>query len=161
MGNETAPPTAVAMIEAMITPAFLILGSASLIGPALVRMARVVDRARALAAAAHEGAWAKFGATPAVLDAWLDRHARRARYAERSIAVLYAAVVVFVATVLSIPIDRAAGGSLTWLPVSLAIAGTVLLLGGGAWMVAESRLSGDQIREEIRDARARLEEHTR
>jgi hypothetical protein len=43
------------------------------------------------------------------------------------------------------------------LPVVLAIAGTLLLLGGGAWMVAESSLSGEQNAEEIRHALARLE----
>jgi hypothetical protein len=46
--------------------------------------------------------------------------------------------------------DRALGGSLNWLPVALAVVGTVLLLTGGAYMVAESRLSGAQIGAEIR-----------
>jgi hypothetical protein len=43
---------------------------------------------------------------------------------------------------------------------ALAIAGTLLLLAGGALMVAESRLAGDQIAEEIRQALARLKERT-
>lgn len=153
--------TATATIAAMITPALLIVGSASLVASVLVRMARVVDRARVLAAIAHDGSWEQLGATPDVLCAWLNRHAVRARYAERSIALLYAAVVVFIATVLAIALDRATGGVLAWLPVSLAIAGTLLLLAGGAWMVAESRLSGDQIQEEIRQALTWLQETTR
>jgi hypothetical protein len=158
MGSAAAPSTAIAIIAAMITPALLILGSASLVASALVRMARVVDRARVLASIAHEGDWSKGGATPAMLRDWLDRHARRARYAERSIMLLYAAVVVFVATCLSIALDRVTGEALAWLPISLAIAGTLLLLAGGAWMVAESGLSGKQIQEEIDQALARLEE---
>jgi hypothetical protein len=85
----------------------------------------------------------------------------RARYAERSIALFYGAVVVFIATCLSIALDRIAGEALAWLPISLAIPGTFLLLGGGAWMVAESRLAGDQIQEEIRQANKRLEEKIR
>lgn len=160
MGNAAEPSSAIAIIAAMITPALLILGSASLVASALVRMARVVDRARVLAAMAHGGDWKKGAVTPAMLHDWLDRHARRARYAERSIALLYAAVVVFVATCLSIALDRVAGGSLAWLPISLAILGTLLLLAGGAWMVAESGLSGKQIQEEIDEALARLEEGT-
>jgi hypothetical protein len=36
-----------------------------------------------------------------------------------------------------------------WLPPSLAIVSTLLLLGGGALMVVESRLSAAQIAEEI------------
>ena len=158
MSDASTPTSAVATIAAMITPALLIMGSASLVASALVRMARIVDRARVLAAAAHEASWEQLGATPDVLSVWLDRHAARARYAERSIALLYAAVVVFIGTCLGIVLDRASGETLAWLPVSLAITGTLLLLGGGAWMVAESRLSGAQIQEEIRCARTRLEQ---
>ena len=158
MGNAVTPSAAVAMIAAMITPALLILASASLVATALVRMARVVDRARVLAAIAHEGSWEKLGATPAQLRMALERHAKRARYAEWSIALLYATVVVFVVTCISIAINHAAGESLSWLPVGLAIAGTLLLLAGGALMVAESRLAGDQIAEEIGHALARLKE---
>src|SRR5262245_998058 len=150
----TSTSSAIALIAAMITPAVLILASASLAASALVRMARVVDRARALASSVHDGTWNKFGAPPDVLRSWLERHLRRARYAEQSIAFLYGAVVVFIATCLSIVLDRLTGESLRWVPVSLAILGALLVLAGGARMVAESRLSGQQIEEEIRHALA-------
>jgi hypothetical protein len=153
--------TAIAMIAAMITPAMLILASASLVATALVRMARVVDRARALVSAAHDQTWDKLGATPEVLARWLDRHAARARHAERSIWMLYAAVVLFVMCCLSIVIDRVAGDPDGWMPVVIAISGTLLLLVGGAWMLAESRLAGTQIQEEIRLAHNRLEKGNR
>jgi hypothetical protein len=149
MGNAGAPSAAVATIAAMITPALLLLGSASLVASALVRMARVVDRARMLAKIAHEGASDTLGITSDQLRSWLESHAQRARYAERSIALLYGAIVIFISTCLSIGLDRATGGSLSGLPVALAVGGTLLLLAGGAYMVAESRLSGDQIRAEI------------
>jgi hypothetical protein len=157
---ETAggPSGAVATIAAMITPALLLLGSASLVASALIRMARVVDRTRMLISLAHEQAWDKIGITSGEMRAWLDSHAQRARYAERSIALLYSAIVVFISTCLSIALDRALGGALSWLPVTLAIAGTLLLLTGGAYMVTESRLSGEQISAEIRLAIRKLEE---
>jgi hypothetical protein len=158
VGNANGSAAAIAMIAAMITPGLLILGSASLVASALVRMARVVDRARIVAATVHEGTWAQRGATRDLVRTWLDRHARRARYAERSIALLYCAVVAFIATCLSIALDRATGGSLSWLPVLFAILGTLLLLAGGALMVAECRLSGQQIQEEIRHALKQMEE---
>jgi Protein of unknown function (DUF2721) len=157
MGNAGAPSAAVATIAAMITPALLLLGSASLVASALVRMARVVDRARVLASVAHEGALDKIGITADQMRSWLDSHAQRARYAERSITLLYSAIVVFISTCLSIALDRALAGSLSWLPVILAVAGTLLLLTGGAYMVAESRLSGEQISAEIRLAIQKLE----
>jgi hypothetical protein len=149
MGNSVSQSTAVATIAAMITPALLLLGSASLVASALMRMARVVDRARILAAIAHEGALDKMGVTTDQLRSWLESHAKRAHYTERSITLLYAAIVVFIATCLSIALDRAVGDSLSWLPVALAVAGTLFLLSGSAYMVAESRLSGEQIGDEI------------
>jgi hypothetical protein len=158
MGAATSPSAAVALIAAMITPALLILGSASLVASALVRMARVVDRARALAAIAHVGGWQTLGVTPAELGVWLERHRKRAQQTERSIVLLYSAVVVFVATCLAIALDRSMGEALTWLPILLAMGGTLLLLAGGAWMVAESRLSSDQIFAEIDLAVSRLKE---
>jgi Protein of unknown function (DUF2721) len=157
MGNSVPQSAAVATITAMITPALLLLGSASLVASALMRMARVVDRARFLAAIVHEGTLNKIGVTTDQLRSWLESHAKRARCAERSITLLYAAIVVFISTCLSIAIDRAVGDSLSWLPVAFAVVGTLLLLSGGAYMVAESRLSGEQISIEIRSALCQLE----
>jgi hypothetical protein len=157
MGSPGSQSAAVATIAAMITPALLLLGSASLVASALMRMARVVDRARILAAIAHEATLDKIGITKEQLRSWLESHAKRARYAERSITLLYAAIVIFISTCLSIALDRVTGESLSWLPVVLAVAGTLLLLAGGAYMVAESRLSGEQIGAEIRQALSRLE----
>jgi hypothetical protein len=157
MGTAGAQSAAVATIAAMITPALLLLGSASLVASALMRMARVVDRVRILAGVAHEGSLDKLGVTADQLRSWLHSHALRARYAERSITLLYAAIVVFISTCLSIALDRVLEGALSGLPVMLAVAGTLLLLSGGAYMVAESRLSGAQISAEIRQALQHLE----
>lgn len=157
MGESAISATAVGTIAAMVTPGLLMLGSASLVASALVRMARVVDRARALAAIVAETSWTRTGTTPQQLRLWLDRHARRARYAERAIAALYAAIAVFIATCLAIAADRALGGLLQALPLWLAIAGTLLLLAGASWMLAESSLSGEQVAEEIHVALSQLE----
>jgi hypothetical protein len=149
--------TPVAVIAAMVTPALFILGAASLVASALVRMARVVDRARALAVMVHEASWGRSGTTPEQLRIWLRRHATRARYAGRSIALLYAAIVVFIATCLALAADPIVGPLPGRLPLALAVTGTLLLLAGAAWMVAESRLSGAQIAEEIQLALVHLE----
>ena len=141
----------------MITPALLILAAASLVATALVRMARVVDRGRVLVSIAHDGTWDKLGIGPAQLREWLNSHQRRARNVGITIATLYASIVVFVATVLLIALDRVVGNALAWLPVSLAILGALLLLVAGALMVEESQSSGRQIADEIRNAVTTLE----
>ena len=146
----------IATIAAMVTPALLIVGSASLFSSVLVRIGRIVDRARALASPANQDEWMRGGATHELLAQWLRNHARRARYVERAVILLYAAVATFVATCLAIALDRATNEMVEWLPLTLAIIGTLLLLGGAAFMVAESRLSGSQIQDEIRLALTRL-----
>jgi len=158
MGSPGPQSVAVATIAAMITPALLLLGSASLVASALMRMARVVDRARILATIAHDGSLDKIGIATDQLRSWLESHAKRARYTERSITLLYVAIVLFISTCLSIGLDRATGDSLSWLPVVLAVTGTLFLLMGGAYMVAESRLSGAQISAEIWHALSRLQD---
>jgi len=122
----------------MITPALLILGSASLIATALVRLARIVDRVRKLAEAAS---------APHLKE--LDRSKRRANLALLAVAVLFAAVVVFVATGVAIAIDGATRDRLTWLPVSLALFGMGLIVIGSGSMVLECGYSAAQIRDEI------------
>lgn len=139
-----------AIIAAMITPALLILASASLVATVLVRLARVVDRSRVLIAGAHDAP------DRAVLRATLDRHRQRAIYAERSVALFFAAVVVFVLDCLTIGIDRLAGDSLTWLPVAMTMLGMGVLIAGAAYMLVESQLGADQILDEIDRGRALL-----
>jgi uncharacterized protein DUF2721 len=158
MGNSVTQSSSVALIAAMVTPALLILASASLVASALQRMGRVVDRSRILAAAIGDGSWERLGVSRAELGAWLDRHARRARVAEASILVFYAAIVIFIITCLAIPFDLATDHAVGWLPPLLAIVGTLLLLFGGALMVVESRLSATQIAEEIDHAVRQLKE---
>ena len=160
MGNVNASSAAVAMIAAMVTPALLILGSASLIATVMARMARIVDRARVLIGAVNEGSIEKLGVPRSEIAVWLKRHARRAQYAEFTLHLLYSAVAIFVVTCLSIPIDEVTDHALRLAPVALAIFGMLFLLVGGALMVAESKMSGDPIAEEISAALDRLEGKT-
>ena len=157
MGNVNASSAAVAMIAAMVTPALLIMGAASLIATVMARMARIVDRARVIVGAVNEGSLEKLGVPRSEIAIWLNRHAKRARYAEFTLLLFYSAVAIFVVTCLSIPIDDVTDHALRLAPVALAILGMLFLLVGGALMVAESKMSGDQIAEEISAALDRLE----
>jgi hypothetical protein len=137
------------VIAGMITPALLILASASLVATALVRLGRVVDRSRILIAAIGAGNVRD----RAEMRAALDHHRRRAVYAERSVALFFLAVLIFVLDCLCLGVDHFSGNHLTWLPISFAIGGMALLCAGAAYMVVESRLGAHQIVSEIVQAR--------
>lgn len=148
MSSQSAP--ALVIISAMITPALLILGSASLVASALLRLGRAVDRARVLIQLPNAEAQ-KLGYTDATLNRWLDRYLKRSITAERAVFVFFTAVGTFVLDCLSIAADHACGNRLTWLPVSLTILGMLLMLCGAYYMVLESRLGSLQIHEEIHE----------
>jgi hypothetical protein len=133
-----------ALIAAMITPALLILASGSLIATALVRLGRIMDRIRKLS----EGA-----SRPDTLE--LDRYERRAILAQRALSMLFGAILCFVLAGLSIAFDHASGDRFWWLPVSLTLIGMLLIVAGSALMLAECKLSTDQIHAEIANARTR------
>jgi hypothetical protein len=133
------------VIGAMITPALFILASASLVASALARLGRVVDRSRVLIANLD----AVSPADAALLRSSLDNHQRRAIYAERSVSLFFLAVLIFVFDCLAIGLDHFAADRLTWLPVSLTIVGLAVIIGGAAYMVAESGLGARQIVAEI------------
>jgi hypothetical protein len=128
-----------AIISAMITPALLILASGSLVATALVRLARVVDRVRALAKQPDDAA----------VVGELMMHERRALLAERAMRFYFAAVVCFVVAGFAIAADHFSGDRLAWIPVSVTALGMGLILAGCAAMLAECQLSAAQIRAEI------------
>ncbi len=146
MNNATSP--AVLIISAMITPALLILGSASLVATALQRLARAIDRARAMLQLSDEEA-GRLGQTQDVSKRWLKRYAIRSLMAERAVTAFFLAVGLLVIDCLSIAVDRYFADTLTWLPVSLTILGMCMIFAGAYFMVQESRLANLQIREEI------------
>ena len=127
------------IISAMITPALLILASASLIATALVRLARVVDRIRKLMEAPD----------PAPSPAELRRHERRALLAEQAVRIFFAAVLCFVLAGFGIAADHATGDRMAWLPVGMTVAGMALIVVGSGAMLAECQLATAQIKAEI------------
>lgn len=131
--------TSQGIIAAMITPALLMLAAGSLIGIALARLGRVVDRVRRLVEA---------GCTAEMREA-LRRHRRRALLAERAVQIFFVSILCFVGAGFGIGLDHVTEGRTAWLPVSLTIMGMVLILVGSTAMLAECRLAVQQIRQEI------------
>lgn len=127
-----------AMIAAMITPALLVLAAGSFLSVAIVRLARTVDRVRAL------------GESGQPLDpAELTRHRRRALLSVRAIGLFTFAAALFVVAGVAIAADTFSGDRLTWLPVLLTLAGMGFIVAGTGAMLVEILLATGQIRLEI------------
>ncbi len=127
-----------AVISAMITPAFFLTATASLLTSSNARLARVVDRMRAdMAALSAIG-------DPALHAAALTRigvHKRRSRLVLASLRMLYAAVSAFVGTSLGIAADHLFDYRLGPLPTLFAVVGVLLVLAASVCLGIEARLS--------------------
>jgi hypothetical protein len=85
------------------------MGLASLIATAFARLARVVFRSRVILAAIEAGT----ASDPVAVREWLERNEPGAFFAERSVGLFFAAVIVFVAGCLAIGADYFLRGRLT------------------------------------------------
>jgi threonine/homoserine/homoserine lactone efflux protein len=145
--------SALNLLGAMITPAVLISACGMLIFSTSARLARIVDRIRALSRLIEE----LFSRRAAVdfpeerraeMERQLSIHARRSRLIQGSLTSLYISVGIFVATMISIGLVALAGRAV-WLPSALGIAGTIILFYGCVLLIAETRLALHSVRSEM------------
>jgi hypothetical protein len=151
------------ILSAMITPAVLISASGTLVLSTSVRLARVVDRVRALSEALEE----MFGGPVDELAAarreeigqQLELQTRRGQLIQRALTSFYVALCVFVGTTISIAISAFAP-RVAWAPTGLGILGMLSMFYGCVLLVRETRLallSVDLEMEFVRGLRARYE----
>lgn len=146
--QSLADPTHHSVLTAMITPAFFLTATGAMLGAANMRLARVVDRMREdLARQEQKSDEAAFARQVAV-------HRQRSALVLLALRMLYAAMTAFVATSLAIAINTFAGYRLDWLPVSLAICGSLLLFGASVCLGREVRLAMTMLDREL-DERVR------
>jgi hypothetical protein len=138
MNSDGAASGALGVISAMVTPALMILAAASLASSALLRMGRIVDRARLLASMVHEGRLDQFSASPEVVARWLESYRKRARRTALSVFSLYAAIVMFVAGCLTIGVQHVGADLPDFAALALILPGAVLLLLGAVGIAAET-----------------------
>lgn len=125
-----------AILTAMLAPALLMAATASLLTSANARLARVVDRLRALIVS-----WEFDAPDRAERDDQIDRHRRRAHLVLRACQFLYGALGAFVGTSLGLAADAFIGFRLGVLPTALAVLGVLLLLAASFTMWREVSLS--------------------
>jgi hypothetical protein len=131
-------------VTAMIAPALFLTATASLMISTVTRIARIVDRIRALVAMCDRSRRGD-----EVLDFSEERrkHAteelrslqRRSDRAIAAVTLLHAAFGCFAATSMAIAIDSMAGHRIASVPTLFAIAGVALLLAASVNLVVEAR----------------------
>jgi hypothetical protein len=131
-------------VAAMIAPALFLTATASLMISTATRMARIVDRIRALVAMCDRSRPGdEVLDFPEVrrkhaLDELRRLQSRSAR-AMAAVTLLYSAFGCFAATSMTIAIDSVAGHRIASAPTLFAIAGVALLLAASVNLVGEAR----------------------
>lgn len=139
-------PNHVGVLTAMITPAFFLTATGAMLGAANQRLARVVDRMR------EDLSRRKQLTEPVQIAAFekqVAAHRRRSELVLLSLRQLYAAMSLFVATSLAIAINAFSGYRLDFLPVALAIVGSLMLFGASVCLGREARLAMKSLNEEL------------
>lgn len=135
-----------AVLTAMLAPAFFLTATASLLLSANNRLARIIDRARAL-----------LSELPGLTDprdrelyeSRIRLQQRRSLIILRAGQCLYAAISLFVATSLAVAADTVLGHRLGILPTVLAAVGVLCLFAASLLLARESTLAVRSVNEEM------------
>lgn len=133
-----------AILTAMLAPAFFLTATAALLASANTRLARVVDRLRALIVA-----WERDAPDRVQRDEQIARHRQRAHLVLRACRFLYASVACFVGTSLALATDAFLQFRLGPLPTMLAVVGVLSLLAASVAMWREVSLAVRSFDEEL------------
>ena len=135
---------ALGTLSAMVMPAVLISASSMLVLSTSARLARVVDRVRALAAdlETHSTeAPSEIGALRwQEVERQLGLQTRRGRLIQRALTSFYIGLSIFVGTTMSIAGVSYLGYAI-WLPGVLALLGTLALFYGCMLLIGETGLA--------------------
>lgn len=146
------PEAALELLSAMITPAVLISACGTLIFSTSTRLARIVDRVRALTRLMEQlctGEVRDFAVERRQqLDLELGMFAERAGLVQRSLTAFYVALGIFVATTIAIGL-QAFVPRLSFLPSLLGIAGVLELFHGSMLLIRETRVSLRSVTAEL------------
>jgi hypothetical protein len=131
------------ILTSMITPAVLISACGTLIFSTSARLARIFDRVQMLKGeveAVLEGKLSFPDERMKMLKVQTRKQRVRAWLIQKSMAALYTATVLFVASSLAIALNVVYGSEETaWLPSGLALLGGLFLLAASVLLLYESR----------------------
>ena len=138
------------VLTAMLAPAFFLTATAALLASANTRLARVVDRLRALIVA-----WEKDAPDRADRDEQIRRHRERAHLVLRACRLLYAGLAAFVGTSLALAMDALLGFRLGAVPTLLAVLGVLFVLAASVALWREVSLAVKSFDKELDQELAR------
>ncbi|WP_457097767.1 DUF2721 domain-containing protein [Lysobacter sp. P5_B9] len=139
-----------AILTSMLAPAFFLTATAGLLASANTRLARVVDRLRALIVA-----WEEEAPDRSERDEQITRHRLRAHLVLRACQMLYAALASFVGTSLTLAMDAFLGFRLGVVPTLLAVVGVLFLLAASFSLWREVSLAVRSFDDELDQELAR------
>lgn len=142
-----ADPSHYAVISAMITPAFFLTATGSLLISSNNRLARVVDRMRKEIQHLRE---TLPGPMRTELELRISLHRRRSYLVLAALRILYAALSAFVGTSIAIAADAFFQYQLGFLPTLLAVLGVLLMLVASLCLGQEARISLRVLERELR-----------
>ena len=135
-----------AILAAMLAPAFFLTATASLLGTANHRLARVIDRLRSILKDLEDTSDPEYRQ---VLERRIEIQRRRSRLVLRGSQLLYVAISFFVGTSLAVAGDALFGYRLAAMPTLLAALGVLSLFAGSLYLSRESNLAVKVIDEEM------------
>lgn len=142
-----------AILTAMLAPAFFLTATASLLMSANTRLARVIDRARALL---KELAEADEDADDiALLEDRIALQRRRSLIILRGSQLLYVAISCFVGTSLTVAGDAFLGYRFGAWPTALAVLGVLAMFAASLLLARESSLAVAAVNGEMDHAHVR------
>ena len=134
------------VLTAMLAPAFFLTATASLLLSANNRLARIIDRTRALL---RELPDIQDTAERALYERRIALQRQRSMTILRAGQLLYLGISCFVGTSLAVAIDTFTGHRLGTLPVWLASAGVLAMFTASLLLARESTLAVTAINEEM------------
>jgi hypothetical protein len=135
-----------AVVSAMITPAFFLTATSSLLATSNARLSRVVDRMRA------DIAELQVSDIEHLQQALRDRvakHRRRSRLVLTSLRLLYGSVTAFVGTSMAIAADSVLTWHIDLLPIALAVIGVLLMFVASLCLGYEASLALKMLEDDL------------
>jgi hypothetical protein len=134
------------VVSAMITPAFFLTATSSLLATSNARLSRVVDRMRVdIAELKRAGATA----VQDELRRRVGQHRKRSKLVLAALRLLYGSVTAFVATSMAIAADSALGWHIDLLPIVLAMLGVLLMFVASLCLGKEASMALGMLEDDL------------